>query len=104
MLAANCVACIKSVKVNPKQSILQSNDLIVKLESLIIVSLYMEVSGKLVAALRPHRFVLRVVEGVEGEVLDLVVILLEEEVIGQVVEHHRVPAVDGVGLTQFLHT
>ena len=36
--------------------------------------------------------------------LDLVVVLLEEEVIGQVVEHHRVPAVDGVGLTQFLHT
>ena len=43
-------------------------------------------------------------EGVEGKVLDLVVILLEEEVIGQVVEHHRVPTVDGVGLTQFLHT
>ena len=43
-------------------------------------------------------------EGVEGKVLDLVVVLLEEEVIGQVVEHHWVPAVDGVGLTQFLHT
>ena len=64
----------------------------------------MEVPGQLVAALWPHGLVLCVVEGVEREMLDLVVILLEEEVIGQVVEHHRVPAVDGVGLTQFLHT
>ena len=39
----------------------------------------------------------------KSEMLDLVVILLEEEVIGQVVEHHGVPAVDGVGLTQLLH-
>ena len=59
--------------------------------------------GQLVAALGPHSLVLRVVEGVEGEMLDLVVILLEEEVVGQVVEHHGVPAVDGVGLAQLLH-
>ena len=74
------------------------------MEGLIIVALHMEVSERFVAALRPHGFVLGVVEGVEGEgeVLDLVVILLEEEVIGQVVDHHRVPAVNGVGLTQFL--
>ena len=39
----------------------------------------------------------------EGKMLHLVVILLEEQVIGQVVEHHGVPAVDGVGLAELLH-
>lgn len=73
------------------------------MESLIIIPLDMKVPCELVAALRPHCFVLCVVEGVQGKMLDLVVIFLEEEVVGQMVEHHGIPAVNGVGFAQLLH-
>ena len=77
-------------------------NLIVVLESLVVVPLNVEVSGELVATLGSHCFILCVVEGVQRQVLHLVIILLEEEVVGQVVEHHRVPAVDGVRLAELL--
>lgn len=104
--------------------------LVVILERLVVVTLDVEVSRKLhvrhqhtrpvrknlgeknlafyvdllclVTALRPHGLVLRVVEGVKGEVLHLVEILLEEEMVCQVVQHHRVATVDSVGLERML--
>jgi hypothetical protein len=52
--------------------------LVVVLEGLVVVALYVEGAGQLVAALRPHRLVLRVVERVQGQVLHLLVVLEEE--------------------------
>lgn len=78
-------------------------DLVVVLEGLVPLTLGVEGPCELVAALRPHRLVLGAVEGVEGQVLglsplsgggeersDLPVVLLEEEVVGEVVEDHGV--------------
>ena len=79
-------------------------DLVVVLESLGEVVLNVKGSRQLVATLGPHGFVLGVVECVQGQVLDLGVVLLKEEVVGKVVEDHRVGGVDGVGLGQFSDT
>jgi len=79
-------------------------NLIIILESLGEVILNMEGSGELVAALGPHGFVLSVVEGVEGEMLNFGVIFLEEEMVGEVVQHHRVGGVDRVRFRQFPDT
>ena len=75
-------------------------DLVVVLESLGEVVLNVKGSRQLVATLGPHGFVLGVVECVQGQVLDLGVVLLKEEVVGKVVEDHRVGGVDGVSLGQ----
>ena len=49
--------------------------LVVVLKSLIIIFLDVECSSQLVAALSSHGFILCVVEGMESQVLDLLVVL-----------------------------
>ena len=74
--------------------------LIVILESLREIVLYVEGSGQLVTTFSSHRLVLSVVEGVQGQMLHFRVVLLEKEVVGQMIQHHRVGGVDGVSLGQ----
>ena len=53
--------------------------LVVVLEGLVVVLLHVEGPRQLVAALRPHGLVLRVVEGVQGQVLHLLIVLLQRQ-------------------------
>lgn len=76
--------------------------LIIVLKCLIVIALDVERSGQLIAAFGAHRFVLRIVECVQSEMLHLLVVFLEEEMIGQMIEHHGIGRVDGVRLGQHL--
>ncbi len=77
---------------------------VVVLEGLVEVALHVEGPGHLIAGFGAHRLVLRVVEGVQGELVHLGVLLLVEEVVGQVVQHHRVRWVEVVCAGQLLDT
>ena len=70
---------------------------------LIVVILDVKGPCQLIATLGAHVLVFRAVEGVERQVLDFGVILLEEEVVGEVVEDHRVRRVDLVRFGQLLN-
>jgi hypothetical protein len=78
--------------------------LVIILESLSEVILDVKSPGQLVTALRSHGFIFCVVKGVQGQVLDLGVVLFEEEMVGQVIEDHGVRGVNGVGLRKFSDT
>jgi len=72
--------------------------LVVVLEGLVEVALGVVGASQLIAGLGADRLVLGVMEGVHGELLDLLVVFLVEEVVGQVVKDDRVGRVDRVGL------
>ena len=73
------------------------------LESLTVVALHVERPRQLIARFGTHGLVLGVVEGVEGQMLDPLVVLLKEEVIGQMIEDHGVRRVDRVGFGELFH-
>lgn len=78
--------------------------LIVVLEGLVEVALLMISTSHLVAAFSPHGLVLCVVEGVQRQVLNFDVVFFEKEVVGEVIQDHRVGGVICVGLRQHLNT
>lgn len=77
--------------------------LIVILKRLIVIALHVKRSRQLVATFGSHRFILGVVESVQRQMLNLRIILFEEEMVGQVIQHHRIRRIDGVRLRQHLH-
>ena len=77
--------------------------LIVVLKSLIVVVLHVKGACELITAFRAHVLVLRAVKRVQRQVLHLLIVLFEKEMVGQMIQHHRIGLVDLVRARELLH-
>lgn len=123
--ARGCLLYVPTVDIHLPEPVLGQDEvwrrklsgLIIILEGLVVVALNVIGTSHLVARLRPHCLVFRVVKSVQRQVLHLGVILrardrlstefeepkcesynlFEEKMIGQVIKHHGVRRVNSVG-------
>lgn len=102
---------VAAIDVHLSQSVMRKHEiggselsrLIVVLERLVVVALNVKRSCQLIATFRSHRFIFGVVEGMQRQMLHLLVVLFEEEMIGEMIQHHWIGRVDGVRLGQHLY-
>ena len=79
-------------------------NLVIVLESLAVVLLDVESSRYLITRLGSHALVFSLVESMKRQLLRFLEILLEEKVVAEVVQNHRILAVDAVCFRKSLNT